>query len=205
MKGISVVLLIHDFKENNSMKKILIALLCIFCVLPVFALSTEVNLGLVGQQNNTLESTLDLESEQIKVDFNQFNFGAVADAKVAIADVNMTAFCTKVDEINVLNGVLSGNVVLDIVFVRVGLGLGVNYLFDAENGFRFVGGDFLNANLSLRAEVDVVLGDLKVGLYGTVPTLYTLSNITSFKYSDVDLENFWKAAVVGISVKSNLL
>ena len=187
------------------MKKILIALLCVFCVLPVFALSTEINLGIVGQQNNTLDSTLDLEAEQIKVDFNQFNFGAVADVKVTIADVNMTAFCTKVDEVNVLNGVLSGNVVLDIFFVRVGVGLGVNYLFDVENGFRFVGGDFLNANLSLRAEVDLVLGDLKVGLYGTVPTLYTLSNITSFKYSDIDLQNFWKAAVVGIAVKSNLL
>lgn len=187
------------------MKKILIALLCVLCLTPVFALSTEINLGLVGQLNNTLDSTLDIEAEQIKVDFNQFNFGAVADVKVTIADVNMTAFCTKVDEVNVLNGVLSGNVVLDIFFVRVGLGLGVNYLFDAENGFRFVGGDFLNANLSLRAEVDVVLGDLKVGLYGTVPTLYTLSNITSFQYSDIDLQNFWKAAVVGISVKSNLL
>ena len=121
------------------MKKILIALLCVFCVLPVFALSTEINLGIVGQQNNTLDSTLDLEAEQIKVDFNQFNFGAVADVKVTIADVNMTAFCTKVDEINVLNGVLSGIIFLDVFFVRVGLGLGGNQLFDAENGFRFGG------------------------------------------------------------------
>ena len=187
------------------MKKILVLLLCIFCVASAFANPTEINLGIIGQQNSTIGETLDLEAEQINLDFNQFNFGAVADVKITLADINMTAFCTQIDNVNVLNGVLSGNLVLDIFCVRVGAGLGVNYLFDVENGFRFVGGDFLNANLSLRAEVDVVFGDLKIGLYGTVPTLYTLSNLTTFVYTDVDLENFWKAAVVGIAVKSNLL
>jgi len=189
------------------MKKILIALVCVLCFAPVFAGTFEIDLGIVGQYNSTLEKALESSNDfqEFKFDINDFNFGATSDIKFTIADVNATAFITKVEDLTILNGLLSGNVVLDIFFVRVGVGIGVNYLYDVESGFRFVGGDFLNANLSLRAEVDALLGGLRVGLYGYVPTLYTLSNITTFQYSDVDLENFWKAAVVGIAVKSNLL
>ena len=188
------------------MKKILIALLCVLCLAPVFAGTLEFDLGIVGQYNSTLEEALESSNDfqEFKFDINDFNFGATADVKFTIADVNATAFVTKVEDKAILNGLLSGNVVLDIFFVRVGVGLGVNYLYDVDNGFRFVGGDFLNANLSVRAEVDVLLGNLRVGLYGYVPTLYTLSNITTFKYDEVDLQNFWKAAVVGLSLKASL-
>ena len=188
------------------MKKILIALLCVLCLAPVFAGTLEVDLGIIGQYNSTLGDTLEESNnfQEFKFDINDFNFGATADVKFTIADVNATAFVTKVEDKAILNGLLSGNVVLDIFFVRVGVGLGVNYLYDVDNGFRFVGGDFLNANLSVRAEVDVLLGNLRVGLYGYVPTLYTLSNITTFKYDEVDLQNFWKAAVVGLSLKASL-
>lgn len=188
------------------MKKFLAVMLCVFCAMALFAGTLEVDLGIIGQYNSTLGDTLEESNnfQEFKFDINDFNFGATADVKFTIADVNATAFVTKVEDKAILNGLLSGNVVLDIFFVRVGVGLGVNYLYDAENGFRFVGGDFLNANLSVRAEVDVLLGNLRVGLYGYVPTLYTLSNITTFKYDEVDIQNFWKAAVVGVSLKASL-
>lgn len=188
------------------MKKLLAIILCVFCAMSLFAGAFEIDLGIIGQYNNTLKEALESSNDfkDFELDINDFNFGAVVDVKLTIIDANATALVTKVDDMVILNGLLSGNVSFDIFFVRVGVGLGVNYLYDAKNGFRFVGGDFLNANLSVRAEVDALLGNLRVGLYGYVPTLYTLSNITSFKYSDVDLQNFWKAAVVGVSLKASL-
>ena len=184
------------------MKKFLLVLACLLCMGALFANPFEINLGLVGQCNSTLESTL--ETQEFEFDFNDFSFGATAEAKLLLGEVNATAFLTKVDDINVLNGVLSGNLVLDLMMVRIGAGLGVNYLFDTENGFRFVGGDLLDANLSLRAEVDVLVKDLRVGLYATVPTRFTFSNIATFKYDEAELKDFWKAAVVGIAVKTNI-
>ena len=189
------------------MKKFFAVIACILCAFTLFAGTLELDLGIIGQYNSTLAETLEDSNnfQEFKFDLNDFNFGATADVKFTIADVNATAFVTKVEDVTILNGLLSGNIVLDIFFVRAAVGLGVNYLYDAENGFRFVGGDFLNANLSVRAEADVILGNLRVGVYGYVPTLYTLSNITTFKYDEVDLENFWKNAVIGISLKTSLL
>ena len=186
------------------MKKIFAVILTVLCAMALFANPFEVNLGLVGQYNNTLEDTLEATNnfQELNIDFNQFNFGATADVKLTLFDVNATAFCTKIDEVNILNGTLSGNIILDLFCVRVGVGLGVNYLFDTENGF--VGGDFLNANISARAEVELLVKNMRIGLYGVLPTLYTLSNLTTFKYDEVDLQNFWKAASVGVVIKTCL-
>ena len=185
------------------MKKILVILFCLLFMGAIFANPFEINLGLIGQYNSTLESTL--ETQEFKLDFNDFNLGATADVKLSLAEINVTAFCTRIDEKNVLNGVLSGNLVLDLIYVRAGIGVGINYLFDTENGFRFVGGDFMDANLSLRGEVDVLIKDIRVGVYATVPTKFTFSNLTTFKYSDIELKDFWKAAVVGVALKVNIL
>lgn len=184
------------------MKKVLVVLACLLLMGTLFANPFEINLGLVGQCNSTLESAL--ETQEFRFDFNDLSFGATAEAKLTIVELNATSLLTKVEGINVLNGVVSANLVLDIFFVRVGAGLGVNYLFDTENGFRLVGGDFFNANLSLRAEVDFLIKDLRIGVYANVPTRFTVENLSSFKYDEAELRDFWKSAVVGLALKTNI-
>lgn len=181
------------------MKKFLVIVL-VLALIPaaIFAKGFSFGLGATASTGATISSVL--EGEQ--VDTSLFNYGAYANIKLFMLSANATLFPVFNQGSDVVHfaGDLAANVAVDIAILRVQAGLSVNYFgaTDFNNWeFAFETEDILDAPLNLRAEVDVLLGDLNIGIWGILPTAATLRDFTKV----VDgIEDKWQDASLGLAV-----
>ena len=187
------------------MKKLAaILLICLLVSTAVFAGVFEFNLGAVAMYNRPYA---DLQNyKEIKT--SDFSFGAGLDIKFTLIDVDATALYSKVEDQNVLNGVASLNLALTVGPVRAAVGIGYDYVFNMTTKEYAFGGqtdiqNFLDAYLLARAEVDVILGKLHIGVFGTCPTGLTLRTFEGVK--ELDYQKLLDSISVGASVKFNVV
>lgn len=195
------------------MKKVLIILvLAIAIPACVFAGNGLIGLPLgataayqkAGAVENIADGNFDLKDLSI----DDFKFGADVDVRVLFLDVNGKAFLAKNDKSETLvNGIVSANLALDIAIVRLKAGLGYQYTFNTKTSEMIYGStagvkdfaDFKNANFDIHVGVDVLLGDLTIGAYATLPTEVSVGK---GNWGDLfsTVEKNWKAAQIGVGV-----
>lgn len=187
------------------MKKIFSILIMVAVVSAVaFAGIFEINLGAVGMYNKPYTELQNYK--EIKT--NDFSFGAGADVRLALIDVDATALYSKVDEQHILNGVASLNLSLTVGPVRVAVGAGYDYVYNLTTKEYSFGGqtdiqNFLDAYILARAEVEVLISSLHIGVFGTVPTGLTLRTYEGVK--DLDFKSLLETISVGASIKLQLI
>ena len=182
------------------MKKILVILL-VLAIIPaaIFAKGFSVGVGVTAATGATISSVMETQ----QVDPQVFAYGGYANVKLFLFSVNATMFpiFSEGQQYIPFTGDLSANLAVDISILRVQAGLSVNYFgstdFD-EWKFQFENENIMDAPLSLRAEVDVILGDLNVGVWGILPTTLTLG--TFDKIFDLDVKERWQDASLGLSL-----
>lgn len=145
---------------------------------------------------------------------DDFKFGADVDVKVLFLDINGKAFVAKNGSGDTLiNGIVSANLALDIAIVRLKAGLGYQYTFNTQtkdivygsaNGGVKSFDDFKNANFDIHVGADVMLGDLTIGAYATLPTE---TSIGKGNWGDLfsTVADNWKAAQIGVGVGFSLI
>lgn len=149
-----------------------------------------------------------------ELSIDDFKFGADVDVKVLFLDVNGKAFVAKNGSGDTLiNGIVSANLALDIAIVRLKAGLGYQYTFNTQtkdivygsaNGGVKSFDDFKNANFDIHVGADVMLGDLTIGAYATLPTE---TSIGKGNWGDLfsTVADNWKAAQIGVGVGFSLI
>ena len=163
----------------------------------LFAKGFSVGVGATAATGSTISSVLETQ----QVDVNAFNYGGYANVKAFLVSVNATMFpiFNEGQQFVYFTGDLSANLAVDISVLRVQAGLSVNYFgstdFDTW-AFQFENENIMDAPLSLRAEVDVILGDLNIGVWGILPTTLTLN--TFDKIFDLDVKDRWQDASLGL-------
>lgn len=203
---------------DREMKKGLI-ILVLAIVIPACVFAGNGIIGLtVGataayQKAGAVES---IESGEILKDLSidDFKFGADVDVKVLFLDVNGKAFVAKNGNGDTLiNGIVSANLALDIAIVRLKAGLGYQYTFNTQtkdivygsaNGGVKSFDDFKNANFDIHVGADVMLGDLTIGAYATLPTE---TSIGKGNWGDLfsTVADNWKAAQIGVGIGFSLI
>lgn len=203
---------------DREMKKGLIVLVMAI-VIPACVFAGNGIIGLtVGataayQKAGAVES---IESGEILKDLSidDFKFGADVDVKVLFLDVNGKAFVAKNGSGDTLiNGIVSANLALDIAIVRLKAGLGYQYTFNTQtkdivygsaNGGVKSFDDFKNANFDIHVGADVMLGDLTIGAYATLPTE---TSIGKGNWGDLfsTVKDNWKTAQIGVGVGFSLI
>lgn len=181
------------------MKKFLIIALVMVMLIPaaLFAKGFSVGIGATAATGSTIASVMETQ----QVDAAIFNYGAYANVKVFLFSVNATLFpiFSEGQQYVPFTGDLSANLAVDISILRAQVGLSVNY-FGAtdfnEWKAQFENENIMDAPLSLRAEVDIILGDLNIGVWGILPTTLTLN--TFDKIFDLDIKDRWQDASLGL-------
>ena len=180
------------------MKKILVILL-VLAIIPaaIFAKGFSVGIGATAATGATISSVLETQ----QVDPQAFVYGGYANIKVFLFSVNATMFPVYDGQVVHYSGDLAANLALDVSIVRLQAGVSVNYfgVTDFKDWkFQFENENIMDAPLSLRAEVDIILGDLNVGVWGILPTTLTLGTID--KILDLDIQDRWQDASLGLSL-----
>ena len=178
------------------MKKFLIiALILVMIPAVIFAKGFSVGIGATATTGSTIASVQD--GQEIKIE--DFRYGAYANVKLALVSVNATVFPTIVkDEPTTFFGDLSANLALDISVLRVQAGLSINFygVTDFKENFdvKFENENILDAPLNVRAEVDVILGDINIGIWGILPTTATLNTLDKI----LEVQDRWEDAAIGV-------
>lgn len=178
------------------MKKVLIiALILVIVPTVIFAKSFSFGTGATATNGYTINSIINKES----IDFSSFKYGAYANLKLTILSVNATLFPT-FGEITTFFGDISANFALDFYVLRAQVGLAVFYHgytnFKDQVKFEFEGGEILDSLLSLRAEVDLILENFNIGLWGILPTQATLKTLDKI----IEVKDVWKDTTLGLSL-----
>ena len=181
------------------MKKFLVILL-VLAIIPaaIFAKGFSAGIGATATTGSTIASVME---EQIQaIDTENFNYGAYANIKALVFSVNATLFPKFVEGQPIeFTGDLAAGLAVDISILRVQAGLSINYYgltdFD-EWEFHFENEDIMDAYLNVRAEVDIMLGDLNVGIWGILPTTATLNTLDKI----LEVQDRWQDASLGISL-----
>lgn len=178
------------------MKKLLVVFL-ILAIIPVaiFAKAFSFGAGATATTGSTIASVRD--GQGIKIE--DFRYGAYANVKVALVSVNATVFPTIVkDEPVTFFGDLSANLAVDVSILRLQAGLSVNFygMTDFKERFetKFENENILDAPLNVRAEVDVLLGDINLGVWGILPTTATLNTLNEI----LEVQDRWEDAAIGV-------
>lgn len=188
------------------MKKILIVTIVGLLVLSsIFATGLNLNLGAAAMYNKGFKDFV----EEQKVTIGDFSFGAAADIKLVILDVRATALYSKVGDDSILNGIITADIALDLAIVRIAAGIGYDYVWNINQKIFVFGGvdnftDFRDAELLGHAAVDIMLGDIHVGLFGSIPTGLTFNNFIE-KIQNMDFDKIWERANYGLSLKFALI
>lgn len=195
------------------MKKVL-TILVLAALIPACLFASNffgLTVGATAAYQKALGTVTDegVDAKGLKIE--DFKFGADVDLKVLILDVNAKGFVSKsaADE-TLLNGIVSANLALDILIVRVKAGLGYQYSYntvtkDFEFGRNSSAFDaFKDAYFDIYTGVDVKLGPVVVGAYATLPTGVSIAKNNWAEIISTIQEN-WKDAQIGVSVGFALL
>ena len=178
------------------MKKFLIiALILVMIPAAIFAKGFSIGIGATATTGSTIASVRD--GQEIK--FEDFRYGAYANVKLALVSVNATVFPVVVkDEPTTFFGDLSANLAVDVAILRIQAGLSVNFygMTDFKEKFevKFENENILDAPLNVRAEVDVLLGDINIGIWGILPTTATLNTLDKI----LEVQDRWEDAAIGV-------
>ena len=179
-------------------KFLIIALILIMIPAAIFAKgAASFGVGATASTGATINGVIENKIDDLK--FEDFCYGGYVNVKVFLFSVNGTLFPKFEKDITYFAGDLSANFAIDIIALRLQAGISVNYYgsTDFQNWeFSFEVEDIKDAPLSLRAEVDLMLGQLNVGIWGILPTTATLNTIKDI----LKVEDRWKDATLGISL-----
>ena len=166
------------------MKKFLIVMIialvipaCIFAGRGLF----DLTLGAVASTTYTPNMIADGQLENFK--FGDITWGG--DVEMKLAFVAVDGKVSYEPENKTISGIISANLALDIFFVRVKAGLGFEYGYSFETESMIYGNtfgavtefeDFKDACFDINVGVDILLGDLTVGAYATLPTQTSIAN-----------------------------
>ena len=163
----------------------------------IFAKNFSFGIGATASTGSTISNIV----ENKTVNVNNFNYGAYANLKILFFSANATLFPKfNGSETVKFVGDLGANLAIDILALRIQAGLSINY-FGSETNFKdwvfqLEADDIKDAPLNIRAEVDLVLDNLNIGVWGLLPTNATLMTFDKI----VDVKDKWKDASVGISL-----
>ena len=159
------------------MKKVIIALLialiipcCVFAGRGLF----DFTIGVAAQSDYDVQKVKEEGMKDFSID--QLAFGADVEMKLAFAAIDGKVMYAP--ESKSISGIISANLALDIFFLRVKAGLGYEYQYNLETK-QFIYGNamdiqdfdnFKDANFDITAGVDILLGNLTVGAYASLPT-----------------------------------
>lgn len=201
------------------MKKIIIALL-IAMIIPsaVFASRGlfDLTVGAVASSSYTIGNIVDVANgtnsfESLKLGVDKFAFGADVEAKVAFLAVDAKIMAT--DNFKTLCGSVSADLALDILFVRAKAGVSYNYKYDLEHNRLVYGNgeniaktfeDYQKAAFDVNVGVDVLLGNLTIGAFASLPSATTIENQKWGELISSATDN-WDKAKVGMTVGIALL
>ncbi len=184
---------------------------CVFAGSGVFNFSVGAT---AAYQGATLGEVVDGGVSAVSI--KDFKFGADLDAKVLFFDINAKCYYQPNDDKGIINGIVSANLAVDLVIVRLKAGLGYEYGYTIgeEDSFRLGNNakgetkgwnkDLKEANLDVYAGVDVLLGDLVIGVYGTLPTSTSIGN-GDWAGLFSSIKDNWKAASIGLSVGYSII
>ncbi len=200
------------------MKKVFILLVlaiaipaCVFAGSGVFGLSVGATAAYQKPIFTTEDGKTNADVDLEKLSISDFKFGADVDVKLLFLDVNAKGYYQPAgdDSPASINGIVSANLAVDLVIVRLkaGLGYAYGYAIGTEDGFKFGNNKVDNlakANLDVHVGVDVLLGDLIIGAYGT---LGTNTNIEDGNWTDLisSVKDNWTKACFGVSVGFSLI
>lgn len=181
------------------MRKILIiALVLIMIPAALFAKNFSFGIGATASTGATISGVIENELDVIKPE--NFVYGAYANVKLLIFSANATLFPVFEENMTYFAGDLSAGLALDIAVLRVQAGISVNYVgstnFSDSVEFAFETEDIKDAPLNVRAEVDVLLGNLNVGVWGILPTTATLNTLDKI----LEVEDRWQDASIGVCI-----
>ena len=181
------------------MKKFLIiALILIMIPAAIFAKGFSFGLGATASTGATINGVIENKIDDLK--FENFVYGGYANVKLFFVSANATLF-PKFDNKDAVYfaGDLSANFAIDLVVFRVQAGLSINYFGATDFSdwtFSFETENIKDAPVSLRGEVDLMLGELSVGVWGLLPTTATLNTLTDI----FEVKDRWKDATLGLSL-----
>lgn len=194
------------------MKKVIIALLialiipcCVFAGRGLF----DFTLGVAAQSDYDVEKVKEEGMKDFSID--QLSFGADVEMKLAFVAIDGKVMYAP--EIKTIGGTVSANLALDIFFLRVKAGLGYQYQYNFEtkemaygnaNGAVSAFSDFKDACFDLNMGVDILLGNLTVGAYATLPTE---TSITNGDWNGLfgNIKENWSKAKLGMTIGIALL
>lgn len=201
------------------MKKIIVALLialiipsCIFASRGLF----DLTVGAVASSSYTIGDIVDVANgtntfESLDLGVDKFSFGADVEAKLAFLAVDAKIMAT--DNFKTLYGSVSADLALDILFVRAKAGVSYNYNYNLEDGTMTYGNsvssvhtfeEYKQAAFDVNVGVDILLGNLTVGAFASLPSSTTIENAKWGELISSATDN-WDKAKVGMTVGIALL
>lgn len=190
-------------------KKIFTTLIIILLASCLFA-SSPFNITL-GVTSAFQKANLGKVSEINEIAVEDFKYGADLSVRLLFLEANAKSFVAKDTEGNTLiNGIISANLSLNIIILRVKLGLGYQYMYDTlSKSYVFGRGltsyeDFEKAEFDIYAGVDIPLDKFVIGVYGTLPTGVSIEK-NNWDEIISTVENNWENAQIGVSIGINLL
>ena len=164
-------------RRKRKMKKIIIALL-IALIIPACVFAgrgmIDLTLGVTASSSYDIDDVKEGALKEFTMD--ALRFGADAEVKLAFVGIDGKLFYDSANK--GISGLVSANLAVDIFFVRVKAGLGYEYQYNLETK-QFIYGNamdiqdfdnFKDANFDITAGVDILLGNLTVGAYASLPT-----------------------------------
>lgn len=194
------------------MKKAILTILTIILISSCLFASNTFNITLgatAAYQKARLGEVKTVKVEELK--WEDFKFGVDASVKLLVLEVNAKSFVAKdTDGKTMLNGIVSANLAIDIIFARAKLGLGYQYTYDTVSKEYLFGrgvnnyADFKNAEFDIYTGVDFRVGNVVFGIYGTLPTGVSIEK-NNWEDLVSTVSDNWEDAQVGISLGVDLI
>ncbi|MBR2282436.1 MAG: hypothetical protein IJ863_07445 [Spirochaetales bacterium] len=198
------------------MKKVIIAMLIVLMVPACIFAGRGLLDFTIGATAETTYKVEDVQKaisgeEEFKFSMENVGFGAETELKLAFLALNGKAVFAPAQK--TVSGVVSGNLALDILFIRIKAGLGYEYSYDFEskemkygNGAGCVSSfdEFKKAQFDACLGVDFLLGDLTIGAHASLPTSVSIEQ-NNWSELVSSIQDNWQYAKLGVSVGYSLL
>jgi hypothetical protein len=198
------------------MKKVIIAMLIVLmvpaCIFAGRGL-LDITVGATAETTYKVDDVKKAIEGEEEFKFSMDNVGIGADAEVKLAFLAVDARGVYAPANKTISGIVSGNLALDIFFIRIKAGLGYEYSYDfdskeiwygAGNGVTNDFKNFKSAAFDACLGVDFLLGNLTIGAHASLPTAVT---IEENNWADLvsSIQENWQFAKLGVSVGFALL